>query len=148
VPELYLVNELATEQLGVALAKMTPQGGTWLLKGDLGAGKTTWARGFVEGLGGAPDQVSSPTYAVLHRYEVPTGSVFHLDLYRVGASGIWSLGLEDSIASEDWLLVEWAEGECGPWASHWVSCLDLAIAPRGGRNAAWRGSILAVSESD
>ena len=69
------------------LAQETPPGGTWLLRGELGAGKTTWTRGFVPGLGGDPDQVASPTYAVLHRYETPKGRVFHLDLYRLGEAG-------------------------------------------------------------
>lgn len=137
MPELFLADEAATEELGAMLAKQTPPGGTWLLKGDLGAGKTTWARGFVIGLGGTPDQVSSPTYAVLHCYEVPKGKIFHLDLYRVGASGIWSLGLEDNFTQADWLVVEWA-GDNGPWISNWVSCLELVMTPNGGRYATWR----------
>ena len=61
----HLADEAATEALGRRLAARTPSGGTWLLAGGLGVGKTTWCRGFVEGLGGDPDQVASPTYAVI-----------------------------------------------------------------------------------
>ncbi|MDR1840507.1 MAG: tRNA (adenosine(37)-N6)-threonylcarbamoyltransferase complex ATPase subunit type 1 TsaE [Holophagales bacterium] len=138
--ELYLADEQATENLGAVLAKQTPQGGTWLLNGGLGAGKTTWTRGFVAGLGGCAEQVSSPTYAVLHRYDAPKGKVFHLDLYRLGTSGVWSLGLEECVTQGDWLVVEWA-GVDGPWASDWVSFLELSQVSDG-RNAAWRGAIV------
>ena len=141
MPARFLKDDAATEKLGAALAKQTPPGGTWLLKGELGAGKTTWARGFVAGLGGAADQVSSPTYAVLHRYDTPSGRVFHLDLYRLGPQGVWSLGLEESVSRADWLVAEWA-GKDGPWVSDWVSFLELSQA-RDGRNAAWYGSISA-----
>ncbi len=138
-------DEAATEALGAALAARTPLGGTWLLKGELGAGKTTFARGFVSGLGGNHEQVTSPTYAVLHRYETPKGGVFHLDLYRLGPDGAWGLGLEDSMAPTDRLVVEWAElkdGQ-GPWPSEWVSFLELRHTPYG-RIAVWRGSVESV----
>jgi tRNA threonylcarbamoyladenosine biosynthesis protein TsaE len=119
-----LHQDLATEALGAELAALTPPGGTWLLRGELGAGKTTWTRGFVAGLGGDPDQVASPTYAVLHRYDCPGAKLFHLDLYRLGEAGAWSLGLEDSVRPEDYLVVEWAGGS-GPWPTPWVAELVL-----------------------
>jgi tRNA threonylcarbamoyladenosine biosynthesis protein TsaE len=119
-----LRGEAATEDLGAELAALTPPGGTWLLRGGLGAGKTTFARGFVAGLGGDPDQVASPTYAVLHRYACPRGSIHHLDLYRLGEAGAWSLGLEDTVQPGDYLVVEWA-GDKGPWPTDWVGRLDL-----------------------
>ena len=119
-----LRGEAATEALGAELAALTPPGGTWLLQGDLGAGKTTFARGFVAGLGGDPDQVASPTYAVLHRYRCPRGFVHHLDLYRLGEAGAWSLGLEDILLPGDNLVVEWA-GSSGPWPTDWVARLWL-----------------------
>jgi tRNA threonylcarbamoyladenosine biosynthesis protein TsaE len=133
---MFLATEEDTEALGAQLAKLTPRGGTWLLGGGLGAGKTTWTRGFVEGLGGPKDQVSSPTYAVLHSYDVSIGKVFHLDLYRLGPLGVWTLGLEDSVTQGDWLVAEWAGSE-GPWPTPWVSFLDLAML-QSGRTAVWR----------
>ena len=131
----FLSDEMATEALGAELAALTPPGGTWLLRGELGAGKTTWTRGFVAGLAGDPEQVASPTYAVLHRYGTPEGRVFHLDLYRLGETGAWTLGLEEQIEAQDRLVVEWA-GREGPWPTPWVGTLELT--PSGeGRDAAW-----------
>lgn len=131
----FLADEVATEELGAELAALTPEGGTWLLRGGLGAGKTTWTRGFLQGLGGDSDQVASPTYAVLHRYEAGEGRLFHLDLYRLGPGGAWSLGLEDQLRPEDRLVVEWAGVE-GPWPTEWVAVLDLR-AEGEGRWAEW-----------
>jgi len=131
----YLSDDLATEQLGEELAKLTPKGGTWLLRGELGAGKTTWTRGFVRGLGGNGDDVASPTYAVLHRYETQGGKVFHLDLYRLGEAGAWTLGLDEQVTVEDFLVVEWA-GSNGPWPTDWMATLSLDISGDG-RLASW-----------
>jgi len=135
VPELFLADDAATEALGEALARITPPGGTWLLRGELGAGKTTWARGFLRGLGGDPDEAASPTYAVLHRYGLPEGSLFHLDLYRPGPEGAWALGLEEAVGLADRLVVEWA-GQDGPWPTDWVAEMSLT-AEREGRRAEW-----------
>ncbi len=135
MPERFLSDDAATEALGEALAHLTPPGGTWLLQGELGAGKTTWTRGFLRGLGGDPDEVASPTYAVLHRYESPTGRLFHLDLYRPGPAGAWNLGLEETLTPCDRLVVEWAGGE-GPWPTAWVARLTLRSEGEG-RSADW-----------
>lgn len=121
-----LDNELDTEGLGIELAALTPLGGTWLLHGELGSGKTTFTRGFVAGLGGDPYDVSSPTYAVAHRYKCNTGWVHHLDLYRLGDNEVWSLGLEEVIQPMDYLIVEWPVA-CGPWSTQWVGDLVLRI---------------------
>lgn len=135
----FLEDDLATEALGAELAARTPGGGTWLLRGELGAGKTTWARGFVAGRGGDPEQVASPTYAVLHRYRTAQGRVFHLDLYRVGGEGAWNLGLEEQVTEADVLVVEWPAGT-GPW-SGWVAQLEL-VEEGQGRRARWTLPIL------
>ena len=131
----FLSDELETEDQGRELAALTPPGGTWLLRWELGAGKTTWTRGFLQGLGGDPDEVASPTYAVLHRYLTSKARLFHLDLYRLGAEGAWSLGLEDEIGPTDYLVVEWA-GSRGPWPSPWVAELSLEGLGEG-RRALW-----------
>lgn len=137
MPDRFLADEAATESLGEELARLTPPGGTWLLHGALGAGKTTWTRGFLKGLGGDPDEAASPTYAVLHRYATPSGHLFHLDLYRPGPGGAWTLGLEEQLGPEDRLVVEWAGSE-GPWPTAWVG--ELTLSPEGeGRRAEWTG---------
>ena len=86
------------------------------LRGDLGAGKTTWVRGMLEGLG-YRGRVPSPTYTLLEHYALEAVTVVHVDLYRLTASGepadareLESLGLRDWLAQRHtWLLVEWPE---------------------------------------
>ena len=93
-----------------------------LLLGDLGAGKTTLAKGLVAGLGAAPEEeVTSPTFTMIHEYGVaPSTSlgtgrdsaarVYHVDLYRVEtARELETLGLEDLLAERAVVIVEWGE---------------------------------------
>ena len=98
-------SEEETVALGRALAKELS--GAVLLIGNLGAGKTTLAKGIVEGRGAASmDEVSSPTFTLIHQY----GPVFHIDLYRLDeAREVESLGLDDLFASGALVLLEWAE---------------------------------------
>jgi tRNA threonylcarbamoyladenosine biosynthesis protein TsaE len=96
--------------LGRELAQFVRPPCTVLLEGDLGAGKTTLAKGIVAGLGAASeDEVTSPTFTLVHEY----GSerrVFHADLYRIeGARELATLGLEDLSDQAVTVLVEWSE---------------------------------------
>lgn len=81
-----------------------------LLSGDLGAGKTTLAKGIISGLGVAREEdITSPTFTLVHTF---TGSVkvYHVDLYRVGdVQEFDSLGLEDLFANPAIVLIEWPE---------------------------------------
>ena len=81
-----------------------------LLVGNLGAGKTTLAKGIVEGLGCAePDEVSSPTFTLIHEYG-ESGRVYHIDLYRLDTiEEVRTLGLDDLFAQEAVVLIEWGE---------------------------------------
>ena len=78
--------------------------------GDLGAGKTTLAKGIVEGRNAAPaDEVSSPTFTLIHEYGNPV-SVYHADLYRLDtAEQVRRLGLEELFDRPALTLVEWGE---------------------------------------
>lgn len=82
--------------------------GVVLLHGDLGAGKTTLTRGIVAGIkDAAADQVSSPTFTLIHDYGA---GVFHLDLYRLeGEAAIDTLGLDEIFDAARLVLVEWGE---------------------------------------
>jgi len=79
-----------------------------LLTGNLGAGKTTRARGIVAGRGAAPaDDVSSPTFTLIHEY---APDVHHIDLYRLDrAEEVATLGLEEIFDREAVVLIEWGE---------------------------------------
>jgi tRNA threonylcarbamoyladenosine biosynthesis protein TsaE len=83
-----------------------------LLIGNLGAGKTTLAKGIVQGRNGAaPEEVSSPTFTLIHQYGVENSEpVFHVDLYRLDeARQVEALGLDDLFAGGNLVLLEWAE---------------------------------------
>ena len=91
--------------MGRALARQLPPKGVVLLIGNLGAGKTTLARGIVEGFGDG-DDVSSPTFTLIHEY----GRVYHVDLYRLEtAAEVATLGLEEIFDRDAIVLIEWGE---------------------------------------
>jgi tRNA threonylcarbamoyladenosine biosynthesis protein TsaE len=81
-----------------------------LLSGELGSGKTTFAKGLISGLGSArEDDVTSPTFTLVHEFHGPV-NVFHIDLYRVeGEADLRSLGLEDLFSAPAVIVVEWPE---------------------------------------
>lgn len=106
--ELDLQSETATLALARSVAELLEAGDVIGLEGGLGAGKTTFTRGAVHGLGVSEEvAVTSPTFALLHQYEgrVPVG---HTDLYRLGeAVELEELGLEELLDDGAVLFVEW-----------------------------------------
>jgi tRNA threonylcarbamoyladenosine biosynthesis protein TsaE len=108
--ECFLADELATVVLGERLARAVLSPSVVYLRGQLGAGKTTLSRGFLRGRGHR-GSVKSPTYTLVEPYEgLPDGSVYHLDLYRLGASDeLQYLGLDDYLADNAVMLIEWPE---------------------------------------
>jgi tRNA threonylcarbamoyladenosine biosynthesis protein TsaE len=110
VPVFRTASEDETIALGERIARDLPRGAVVLLIGDLGAGKTTLAKGIVRGLGAAPpEEVSSPTFTLIHEYgEGPVA--YHIDLYRLDdAAEVATLGLEDLFESGAVVLIEWGE---------------------------------------
>lgn len=103
------------EDLGGALRSPVIIG----ISGDLGAGKTTLVQAICRGIG-AEVPATSPTYALVHRYESPIGPVFHVDCYRLKSSKeARDLGLDDILLQKAVLLVEWPEK-----AGHMMPPLD------------------------
>ncbi|HUB32711.1 MAG TPA: tRNA (adenosine(37)-N6)-threonylcarbamoyltransferase complex ATPase subunit type 1 TsaE [Bryobacteraceae bacterium] len=99
----------ATVALGHDIAQQLPRRAVVMLIGNLGAGKTTLAKGIVEGLGAASaDEVSSPTFTLIHEYG--DGRVYHIDLYRLEeAREVATLGLDEIFERQAVVLVEWGE---------------------------------------
>lgn len=80
-----------------------------LLKGDLGAGKTTFVKAFLK-THGVADQVSSPTYSVVNEYQLADGKAYHIDLYRLNdTEEALDIGIEEYLDSGYFCLVEWPQ---------------------------------------
>jgi len=101
-------SEEETIALGERLAAEIPAKAVVLLIGDLGAGKTTLTKGIVKGLAAAqPEEVSSPTFTLIHEYG---GGVYHIDLYRLDrADQVATLGLDEILDRNAVVLIEWGE---------------------------------------
>jgi tRNA threonylcarbamoyladenosine biosynthesis protein TsaE len=142
--ESKLIGELDAEPefaaLAGAFARALHEARAWPLlvglRGDLGSGKTTWARAMLRGLG-YRGRVPSPTYTLLEQYACDGVSVVHLDLYRLrGDEELENLGLRDWLAKSDcWLLVEWPE-RAPRLAERCDLTLDFAVTAASGRRVA------------
>ena len=94
--------------LAAKLAGISVPGDVIALIGDLGAGKTAFARGFIAACGG-DGEVPSPTFTLVQLYEFPAGDVYHFDLYRIeNSEEIFELGIEDAM-SDGISLIEWPD---------------------------------------
>jgi tRNA threonylcarbamoyladenosine biosynthesis protein TsaE len=102
-------SEEETIELGRRIARGLPRRAVLLLIGNLGAGKTTLAKGIVSELGAAdPDDVTSPTFPLIHEYG--NGKVYHIDLYRLDTSAqVATLGLDEIFDRDAVVLIEWGE---------------------------------------
>jgi tRNA threonylcarbamoyladenosine biosynthesis protein TsaE len=103
----------ATAALAIGLAAQLHSGDLVLLEGDLGAGKTTFARALCRQLG-VEGPITSPTFGLAHRYDSPIGLIAHLDLHRLGEVGVLDRELiDDELDAAEIGLVEWPSGAPG-----------------------------------
>jgi len=101
-----------TVALGRLISNFLEAGQMVVLRGDLGAGKTTLVKGIAEGFHAAPQEdVTSPTFTLVHEYRGPEVTLFHIDLYRIDTEReLMTLGIDDLRSeSNSILLVEWGE---------------------------------------
>ena len=100
-------SEEETIELGRKIARDLPKRCVVLLIGNLGAGKTTLAKGIIDGLGaGSPEEVASPTFTLIHEYP----GAYHIDLYRLDtAAQVATLGLDEIFDRDAVVLIEWGE---------------------------------------
>ncbi len=97
-----------TREAGALFVAGLPPGAVAALHGELGSGKTTFVKGMAAGLG-LKDQVSSPTFALIHEYGAPA-RLYHIDCYREHSLKRWqSLGLSEYFDGQARTVVEWAE---------------------------------------
>jgi tRNA threonylcarbamoyladenosine biosynthesis protein TsaE len=104
-----LPNQAATEALAAAIAALARAGDAILLEGELGAGKTAFARAFLRAATGDPAlEVPSPSFTLVQSYDTPIGVVHHFDLWRLSdPAALVELGWEDAL--DDIVLVEWPD---------------------------------------
>src|SRR5580698_3973405 len=100
-----------TIAFGRTLAELLTPPKLVLLRGDLGAGKTTLVKGIAAGFGVAEEEdVTSPTFTLIHEYHGPRANLYHIDLYRIDTPReLETLGLDDLRTENSILLIEWGE---------------------------------------
>lgn len=106
-----------TEVLAERLFRIISPNGFVALQGPLGAGKTTFVRGFAKAAGCNPDDVSSPTFTIINEYHGGETPLFHFDLYRLGdSSEFYAIGGDEYLERPGIILMEWPENgeDCLP----------------------------------
>lgn len=145
---LELPDETATAAFAARLAPLLRRGDLLCLEGDLGAGKTAFARALINALPGSREEVPSPTFTLVQTYPREALEIWHFDLYRLErADEVWELGLEEALVAGA-SLVEWPERAAGLLpAERLVLRFDyagsgrrLTLEPHGG----WAGRLRAL----
>jgi tRNA threonylcarbamoyladenosine biosynthesis protein TsaE len=122
-------SEDETRAEGQNLSRSLQAGDVVLLTGDLGMGKTVFARGIAQGLGVSEDDVRSPSFTLVNRYHGRV-TLYHIDLYRIDRpEDLDELGLEEFLGVDGIAVVEWAE-RLGPYRPERV--ISVRLVDRGG----------------
>lgn len=108
---VFSLSEEETFDLGRGLGRALKGGELLLLEGELGYGKTVFARGVATALGVLPEEVTSPSFTLVHEYKGGRVPLFHLDLYRLDTPDeeVGALGIEEILTAGGVVLVEWGE---------------------------------------
>lgn len=135
-------SETGTQALAAALARLCSSGDCVLLEGDLGAGKTSFARGFIGELAGEEQEVLSPSFMLVLTYPVKhNATLWHFDLYRLkAAEELREIGLEEAL-SDGITLIEWPDR-----AEGWLP--ETALKVRIGFGEHEHGRVFSLSSSD
>lgn len=130
---MVFLSEGETVCFAAQFAEKLRGGDVVLLKGDLGAGKSVFARSLIRTLAGDSDiEVPSPTFTLVQTYDTPKGEVWHFDLYRLkNPDEVFELGWEDALAGGI-VLVEWPE-RLGPYLPKTAQEISFIIEPDGSR---------------
>ena len=119
----------ATVELAAGLAARMRPGDVVALEGELGAGKTQFVRGLVQGLGGDGRLVTSPTFVLLNIYDTPRIRVYHLDAYRIGGEDdLEAIGFSELLEQGGLVVIEWWQRVAGLLPRHkWL--VQIATVP-------------------
>ena len=145
-----LPDEAATAALAERIAAQVAPGDIIALRGDLGAGKTSFARAFIRARGDADEEVPSPTFTLVQIYQSDAVAIWHFDLYRLdGAEEAWELGIEEAFASGV-SLIEWPDRLASLLPQRRLEItLDFGDLPNARRaslagDAGWRARLIGV----
>lgn len=146
-----LRDEAATARLAARIAALAVPSDVIALHGDVGAGKTSFARAFIHARASADEEVPSPTFTLVQVYQAAAAAIWHFDLYRLrSAEEAWELGIEDAFRGGI-SLVEWPE-RLGPLLPE--NRLDITFAfgagPRERRavlagGVVWRARLVGIA---
>jgi tRNA threonylcarbamoyladenosine biosynthesis protein TsaE len=121
-------SEEETTAAGERLGRSLVPGDVVLLIGQLGAGKTAFVRGIARGIGGAPDEVTSPTFTLIQEYAGGRATLHHVDLYRLEPAEVSHLGLDELVSGADIVAIEWSER----WSERPDDVIEVRIEDAGG----------------
>ncbi len=123
-----------TSAIAAALAGVTRRGDLIVLAGEMGTGKTAFAKGFGEALG-VTEPITSPTYTLVHSYPAGRATLHHADIYRLTTHHeVADLALAELLESDGIVMVEWGDVVAGSLGDHIVVRLDFDEADEDARN--------------
>lgn len=128
-----LKNANDTIKLGNVLGSVLEAGDVVCLNGDLGAGKTLLSKSIAEGMGIEPEDVTSPTFAIMNIYDSGSIPIYHFDWYRLNdVDELYDIGYEEYLDSDGVCIIEWADLFKEELPEGYLD-INIAISSKGGR---------------